>query len=77
MSIQNILYLRGPDGSLRPVITASGHWIPAVLVPGTPLLSAVMAAEKKAAEDKKKAEEAKKKADEKRKRLAKVSFRRL
>jgi len=77
MSIQNILYLRGPDGSLRPLITASGHWIPAVLVPGTPLLSAVMAAEKKAAEDKKKAEEAKKKADEKRKRLAKVSFRRL
>lgn len=64
----NILYARSPDGTLIPLINASGTYIPASVVPGHPLLTDVVTAEKAAAEKKAAEVEEEKKAAEEEKR---------
>ncbi|KAF8544014.1 hypothetical protein BDD12DRAFT_873752 [Trichophaea hybrida] len=61
-SIDNILYVRNPNGNgtLEPLLSASGAYLSALIVPDAPLLTKILAVEKLAA--KKKTEEAIRKA---------------
>ncbi|KAF8248370.1 hypothetical protein K440DRAFT_642685 [Wilcoxina mikolae CBS 423.85] len=74
----DILYVRNPNGTLEPLLSASGAYLPALIAPDAPLLTEILAAEKlaveKEAKEKKAAEEEerKKKAETEREKTEEV-----